>query len=756
MASDEWTRQRTHLIARVGSPQEAGTAALFRVGSYEVVNGLTRAPGAWLLEAVGPDREPALLQVVHCRKAARGEGIEERIARRTTELLGRDGLAVMAHGSVPRADGSRLIFWALPWPFEGERVAHAPQRIESLVHLITMGLALARRMKERHARQAYDPLLSHHVVLVRSQRIEVLGVPLSVPPVHLAENMIPPPLAPEESATLLASESGDLWRLGQTLRGLSTGFGALPSGWKQLIDRLIQPSPVHRPSGAEPVIEAFTELKRELDGPEAHRPPDTLDAAAHENISQLALVYLGPIPAETSTAHWPAPTQLDPVADGQERGDGVDLSEPTAPDQPIQVPPWAFFFEGPDFHQFVRALQNELTYRRLSFNIGQGVAVLATAEHQRVLYFGLADVARRCHRQPMDMWPGIIEEALEQLLREGQGVGAPKPLRPSHEGLDADDVDSTPVAYDASSFRSFTDPAEVPTSTESVGVPTVAPQQVVVDVRPVPERDRSRSVTPTAPVVVASGGKPTSSNRWKTIVALILGALGGALGVKALDAPSRPPPTRPRSATPLHDVVVTASPPTAVVVSERDGLILGQVPQLIMVPPNLEVSVLIAARGHEPQRLILPHRGSVSTSLLPLPPDPPPCVLALPGGEPDAYEGVEATVQADGQLVIPGAAVIRAKDRRGARSGAWAIRCPAFGGQGSLLHRRPSVVPARIEVDGPSGAVVYLNDRNVGPVPARKTVLGAFTKVSLRTAVRSVSRWIPTETDVSVQMSFEQ
>src|SRR5688500_11869030 len=114
--STHFVRNQVHILAD-GSID----GALFDVGFYRVFCGLVRAPQAWLVEATGPAGDRAIMHLVHCRAVrSRAEELERQafhseIASATVGLFDEPKFSVQAHGHVQREDGTRVLFWALPW-----------------------------------------------------------------------------------------------------------------------------------------------------------------------------------------------------------------------------------------------------------------------------------------------------------------------------------------------------------------------------------------------------------------------------------------------------------------------------------------------------------------------------------------------------------------------------------------------------------------------------------------------------------------
>src|SRR5207253_1570417 len=84
--------------------EEASSFVTDRVGPYEVVRELLRAPGALLAEARDQSGQPRLLQLARFRGALTDDDREKRqkqekvVAQLTAELIGDSDIVVHAHG----------------------------------------------------------------------------------------------------------------------------------------------------------------------------------------------------------------------------------------------------------------------------------------------------------------------------------------------------------------------------------------------------------------------------------------------------------------------------------------------------------------------------------------------------------------------------------------------------------------------------------------------------------------------------------
>ncbi|MEO1335340.1 MAG: hypothetical protein AAFV29_06835, partial [Myxococcota bacterium] len=201
-----------------------------------------------------------------------------------------------------------------------------------------------------------------------------------------------------------------------------------------------------------------------------------------------------------------------------------------------------------------------------------------------------------------------------------------------------------------------------------------------------------------------------------------------------------PPPRTVQTIYPAGEILLQASPSNASVISEQDGRILGQTPMRFLVPADSNYAVLIAAKGHEPTRLVLPTRGRLRTDLVPLD-DRPPCSVTVRGASKETLTGIGAEKQADDIYKITGATVLRSE----AGNGAWLVRCPALGGHSKTnLPPRDAPTPMHLSVNAPSGATIFIDNEAKGTVPHRGKVKSGFVQVKAETLRKgSTERWIP-------------
>lgn len=204
--------------------------------------------------------------------------------------------------------------------------------------------------------------------------------------------------------------------------------------------------------------------------------------------------------------------------------------------------------------------------------------------------------------------------------------------------------------------------------------------------------------------------------------------------------------------TPANEVLLQASPASAVVVGEADGRVLGRTPLRFLVPPDLDAAILVAAEGHEPQRVMLPVRGRIRTDLVPHS-DTTPCDLELKVPQGVALNAVSAELTMNGaNHTVPGAALLR--DEAG--SGAWLVRCPRLGGPNpQTLTPHAPVTTVNVWVVGPSNATVYIDGEEVGTTPLRTKVKTGLRKIGiekLSATSDKTERWVPIFGDTKIRM----
>ncbi len=837
---------RSALLGRRGEVRIIGNGvpALFRAGPYDVLRGVVRAPGAWLVEARGPNGEAVLLQLAHLADDFDPRE-EARIAKATAALFVDNELPILAHGGADREDGTRILFWAMPWRSDVDRLSNPGMYVEDVGHLLRIAVALTTRLATRHILGGFEPLLSEHTVIVQTDGAEIIGVPVGIAPHHLAHEMPAPRLAPEELPEGPASKLGDLWRLGHALIALAPGFDRLPDSFRALLQRLGTADPDRRPARATEVLAELEAIHAQI---APHDPPLTSRTAASTVPQMTRLDFGHDVPMVVPPSGTPT---IQAVT--SQRGPDID-DEPTLDGGP----PWAFFFSADEFDAFLSAVAKDLTRRELPYTFGTGVVQIGGSDGPAFRYMGLSDLARTCHRQPRAEWSQLIRHDFDRLLEataKDPDVGTPvdfevepAPLAPRrdrrNESLDSVLVEPVPIIVggrmsdieeptqppadhgewvmaeshpthppttldrphqpplfddDAATEASLDGPssAEAATrpgdfdDTSKTRPPTdraaaFAPDAMPTDAYPtVQTKDERPSVVPRvggdtgatvalppvrshAPSLIDGSGSPTLGPELRAIatnqgpkravlaVFLILTSVGGAVwawqNLDTLRGVAQPKAAaKDHVATPANAVRIDAEPAGTVVVSEQDGRVLGTVPLRVLVPPGVEAAVLVTAPRREPQRLVLPDRGVISTRLSALPEDVRPCALDLDAGAKDRFEGVAANLDWGDRLAVFGAAVVRTRDGASA-PGAWLVRCPSFGGGDHIELERSPLPGATITLKGPAGAEVFIDDEALGPVPATTRVTAAFARVRVELDGRRYRTWIPTLADATFEL----
>lgn len=218
------------------------------------------------------------------------------------------------------------------------------------------------------------------------------------------------------------------------------------------------------------------------------------------------------------------------------------------------------------------------------------------------------------------------------------------------------------------------------------------------------------------------------------------------LGNKPAAAP-KPRDLGPATIGPAAEVVLEATPKDARVVAERTGRIIGTTPLRFLIPPGRDAAVLVAAKGYEPQRLVLPDRGRISTDLVPLS-EREYCRVTIDAPQGIALEGFGGEVEVGTRFRIPGSVVLRSEG-----NGAWLVRCPKFGGKGDAkLEKFATARTVKLEVTGPWGSKILLNGKSEGKVPVDTKVSADFYEVEATDEKGKVVRWIPLVTDTVLKM----
>jgi hypothetical protein len=284
----------TLLVERSGIRARAKLERGGYVGTFAIAREVARAPGAWLFE--GRDSEDRSVLIHVARLQSPGSQVE--LIERTHYEHALTGVSMelvqgpkppISHGSADEVGGRRVVYWVLPWP------GAFGASVKSWVDLAEVGLTLARRLVDRHARGAHDPHLTEHTIVVAKDRSrsEVIGAPILLASKWLCHETIPSRLAPEESVHQIATVSGDLWRLGQALRTMSAAIDELPERLEALLLSLDAIDPKKRPPRAS---ELCVELESILDEASSAPLPSAtvnIEALAPDRLAELILESTG-------------------------------------------------------------------------------------------------------------------------------------------------------------------------------------------------------------------------------------------------------------------------------------------------------------------------------------------------------------------------------------------------------------------------------------------------------------------------------
>jgi hypothetical protein len=235
------------------------------------------------------------------------------------------------------------------------------------------------------------------------------------------------------------------------------------------------------------------------------------------------------------------------------------------------------------------------------------------------------------------------------------------------------------------------------------------------------------------------------------VLAVIIVSVGLAFAFHRFlpEAPKAPKPEALRRITDATEVRLDVTPPDALVIAEDDGRILGSAPLVFLVPPGVETAVLVTAKNFEPQRIVLPERGRVSTALLPLEyHDPCDVDLSVPQGV--QLEGVGGELQAGTKAKIPSALIVRALPNEGA----WLVRCPELGGASAqVLARHSAKRRVTLSITDPKDTPVYLQGVKIGMAPVETATTSRFMALRIGDGDAAIDRWVPVFADTDVRIS---
>jgi len=195
------------------------------------------------------------------------------------------------------------------------------------------------------------------------------------------------------------------------------------------------------------------------------------------------------------------------------------------------------------------------------------------------------------------------------------------------------------------------------------------------------------------------------------------------------------------------DLELTVSPDSALIISARDGQILGRGRLRMMVGAEAP-TLLVHAPKHAPATVIAPQRGRLDLTLARLV-APRQCTVRLDAPANVKLETLDGDpVDVDGLEFAYGTVI---RDRTG--QGAWLVRCPPKEAS-SKVEVSPRPPPRRVElsVEWPSGAALTIDCATQGTAPLSRTVRSGFVQVEAETEGGVVRRWVPAFSDTRLQL----
>lgn len=86
-----------------------------------------------------------------------------------------------------------------------------------------------------------------------------------------------------------------------------------------------------------------------------------------------------------------------------------------------EAPPWAHFFSGPQYQEFIGLVEDHFRRKKLRYRLGDGVVFLHESEPGDNHQLGLFNLAQLCARHPQAEWPNIVADhfrTMEKSQRE--------------------------------------------------------------------------------------------------------------------------------------------------------------------------------------------------------------------------------------------------------------------------------------------------------------------------------------------------
>lgn len=704
------------------------------IGQYQLVGELGRAPTALLVEARDPDGKPVILQIARLRAAhspiekVERHYFEQRVAEATALEAADHELGLLAHGAADRPDGSRVLFWALPWREEARDLIHPDRRLRAPRRLCQIGIALAHRLAKRHSYGRMDPLLSEQSILIlRSGGADVIGAPIFLASEWLDPDLAPVRLAPEEAVNLTPRPTGDLWRLGTALQAMAMAYGEVPEPLAMCLQSFLRTDPAQRVLRATEAIVELEAVHAALSPHDASIDPIVIAETAKIGALGPDAVNSLLLNASADSTRLQAtyiPSEVD-VARTE-----LDRAQAILPDPPSRD--------------------------RIAELASGGPTEVETPADLQATELGAPALKRREEASPTRLFvhdrtdkeeivaPSIEHDAtsstlqdtpLAQLIEQERALASPSEVRAWSEISPA-------LRRELASNTAAATP--LPRA-----IPLVAPRPRTEEYYPpprAPRMDLKALKADELDTAIKKAALPSPIWRRAALAGFAALALAGA-GLLAYTVWPREEPRVQVSSADEVELVVT--PDSALVIAELDGRMLGKTPMIFLVAPNVERAVMVYREGYEPQRIMLPERGRVHIELRPIEKREP-CSVELSAPRGTQLEGVGAELNGFEHHSIPGAAVVRAK-AGGRAQGAWLVRCPPDGRSNAIeLKSRARSELHTIELISPQGVPVYADGIMAG---AQTKVSGAFAELRMEIGGRSIERWLATDSDATVQLT---
>ncbi len=774
-----------------------------QVGPYQVSNILSRGPGVWLAAGRDASQKKVLLQLSRCRAAGSPEQEGSRadflrsITAATEHMTQDPEVEVLGHGVDERNDGTAVIYWALPWVPEADKVGRAGDIIRNADQLIAASTGLLERVIDRHKRGRLEPLLAPEFVALRpAGGGKLLGIPVFLPSQWLAEPVQKTRLAPEEQGVQEPRRAGDLWRVGEAIRILGSRAVGKPAGWISYIDRLTDPDPMRRIGSAnEALVEleslqgtlagdqhqlreerdrqlatmnasAATVIDNRVSSGEASLPPEHTEGSEERTLADVPVSAL----RKQSRAASEQPTMDGSASSLRSKGsdesptlwvtrDEVAKAAGMQPDPPTEAALPAPSSEdlsprGPKGTVVGVRLPQDDRMALIGAD-GKVVGGVNLPTRDQVQNAQVTNEAGGAHRVPSELQNQPVANPGNLPVKAfGPGGTVASPLPP---------IGAAPLQPQV---QEQAPPAVVPQQQLAPPPPVVphqpAPQAAshpgVAAAQQLPAAHSNASSIEGVKQEVLESLKPKRMRL--TIVMLILLAVAAGAVVQLLKpkkttslsaiSSSEVVGTESQLITAWNDVVLEVVPSSAVVVGEQDGRILGKSPLRLLVPKKGQVAVLVTAPGYEPVRLILPSRGRLTVNLADTAGVRKCPVEVIAPGKALAAVGYPEVKPTKNNYQIPGAVVMRSVEGHGA----WLVRCVTYGGQ--KQHRfvsRRKHKKVELKVSRPELAAILIDSDGIGDSPVARQVKAGFIKVRAETKDGAFSeRWVPAFVDTNLGM----